>query len=260
MTGRSRRGRRTLITSSEHTQGSLSDEQEEVILAEEQGANMRSAGTSKELEAEFGVGLKEGTLILTNKRLIFVCTNEKGEDLPVGYFGDHMLLYSEVEDLDSIPEQAPNVFVPLEAASAVGRKGGLGRPSLRVAWKDKGGSHDLTFTETLTGRRKRNLNDWATVMENIKNGTQKLSGLPKVPSTESLKGKVMHVLADMQEKGLMEIEEAVEGEYGIDLDPDEVQAACDDLSSQHLLERSQAREGDAYYRRASPLGEDDYSS
>ena len=70
----------------------------------------------------------------------------------------------------------------------------------------------------------------------------------------------MHVLADMQEKGLMEIEEAVEGEYGIDLDPDEEQAACDDLSSQHLLERSQARGGDAYYRRASPLGEDDYSS
>ena len=235
--------------------------QQEVILAQEQGANMRPAGASRELEAEFGVGLKEGTLVLTSKRLIFVCTDEKGEDLPLGYFvGDQRLLYSEVEDLDRIPAMPPNIFIPLEAASAKGHKERLGRPSLEVSWKDKDGSHNLVFTETLTGRRKRNLNDWAPVIERIKNGTQKLVTLPDVPSTESLEGKVMYILADMQEKGVLEIEEAVEGEYDVDLDPDEVQTACDRLFAQHLLIRSPDSSGDAYYRRVSPLGEDDFSS
>jgi hypothetical protein len=221
---------------------------------------MRSGGASKELEAEFGVGTKEGTLVLTNKRLIFVCTDDRGEDLPVGYFGDHLLLYSEVEDLDSIPNQAPNVFIQLSAVSARGHRGELGRPSLEVNWKDQDGSHDLVFTETLTGRRKKNLNDWAPVIGGIKSGTQKLIVLPSPPSTDSLEGKVMHVMADMQEKGPLEIEEAVESEYKLELDPDEVQAACDRLSSQQLLIRSPDSNGDIYYRRVSPLGEDDLSS
>jgi hypothetical protein len=230
-----------------------------MILAEEQGANMRSGGKSKELEAEFGVGLKEGTLVLTNKRLIFVCTDEKGEDLPVGYFGDHLLLYSEVEDLEKIPPQLPNIFIPLSVVSVKGHKGGLGRPSLEVSWKDEGGDHDLVFTETLTGRRKRNLNDWASIIEKIINGTQKLIVVPGYPSAGSLEGKVMHVLADMQEKGVLEIEEDVESEYNVELDPDAVQAACDHLSSQHLLVRFPDSSGDVFYRRVSPLGEDDLS-
>jgi hypothetical protein len=231
-----------------------------MILAQEQGAIMRSGGASKELEAEFGVGTREGTLVLTNKRLIFVCTDDKGEDLPIGYFGDHLLLYSEVEDLDRIPNQSPNVFIPLTTASAKGHRGELGRPSLEVSWKDSNGSHDLVFTETLTGRRKRNLNDWAPVIGGIKSGTQKLITLPNPPSTETLEGKVMHVMADMQEKGLFEIEESVEREYNVELDPDEVQAASDRLSSHHLLIRSPDPSGDVFYRRASPLGEDDFSS
>jgi len=234
--------------------------QDEVILAQEQGATVRLGGTSKELEAEFGVGVREGTLVLTNKQLIFVCTNEEGENLPVGFFGEHLLLYSEVEDLDKIPKQFPNIFVRLEDASARGHKGGLGRPSLEVSWRDQEGNHTLVFTETLTGRRKKNLNDWAFIIDKIKNGTQKLVALSSPPPTESLEGKVMHVLADMQEKGVFEIEGAVEGEYGVELDPDEVQAACDRLSSQRLLIRSPDSSGDVFYRRASPLGEDDLSS
>jgi hypothetical protein len=234
----------------------LSTIDQEMILAQEQGANMRSGGASKELEAEFGVGLKEGTLVLTNKRLIFVCTDERGEDLPVGFFGDHLLLYSEVEDLDKIPTQPPNAFILLEGASAMGHKGGLGRPSLEVRWKDNGGSHDLIFTETLTGRRKRNLDAWAPIIGKLQNGTQKLTPPPNFPPTGSLDGRVAHVLADMQEKGVFEIEEDVESEYNVDLDPDDVQAACDRLSSQHLLIRSPDPSGDVYYRRVSPLGDE----
>jgi len=221
---------------------------------------MRSKGASKELEAEFGVGNKEGTLILTNKRLIFVCTNDEGEDLPIGFFGTHMLLYSEVEDLGSIPNQSPNVFIPLQSLSTKGHKGGLGRPSLEVSWEDQGGRHELVFTETLTGKRKSNLNDWASVIDGIKSGTRKLIVLPEAPSTETLEGKVMHVMADMQEKGLMEIEELAESEYNIESDPDQVQVACDRLASQHLLIRIPDPSGDIFYRRASPLGEGDLSS
>ena len=221
---------------------------------------MRLGGVSKEVEAEFGVGVTEGTLVLTSKRLIFVCTNEKGEDLPIGYYGDHLLLYSEVEDLGSIPNQSPNIFIPLSAASARGHKGEIGRPSLEVSWKDESGSHSAVFTETLTGRRKRNLNDWAPVISGIKDGSRKLVDLSSSPSTDTLEGKVMHVLSDMQEKGLLEIEEDVEGEYTVELDPDEVQGACDRLTSQHVLIRSPDSSGDVYYRRVSPLGEDDLSS
>jgi hypothetical protein len=54
----------------------------EMILAEEQGAVMRPAGVKEEIEAEFGAHEREGTLVLTNRRLIFVCTNEEEEDLP----------------------------------------------------------------------------------------------------------------------------------------------------------------------------------
>ena len=221
---------------------------------------MRSGGVSREVEAGFGVGVTEGTLVLTNKRLIFVCTNEKGEELPVGYYGDHLLLYSEVEDLDSIPVQPPNVFIPLTGASAKGHKGEFGRPSLEVTWKDQSGGHRAVFTETLTGTRRRNLNDWASVIDGIKDGSRKLITLPSPPPTETLEGKVMHIMADMQEKGPLEIEEDIESEYRVELDPDEVQAACDRLSSQRLLIRSPDSSGDVYYRRASPLGEDDLSS
>ncbi|MDG7003603.1 MAG: hypothetical protein JRN56_06870, partial [Nitrososphaerota archaeon] len=68
----------------------MSNGQPEVILAQEQGTEMRTGGVSKGLEAEFGGGVKEGTLVLTNRRLIFVCTDDKGEELPVGYFAEHL--------------------------------------------------------------------------------------------------------------------------------------------------------------------------
>lgn len=217
---------------------------------------MRSGGASKELEAEFGFGSKQGTLILTNKRLIFVCTDEKGEDLPVGSIGKHLLLYSEVEDLDRIPARPPNVFIQIEGISVKGHKGEVGRPSLDVSWKAEDGDHTLVFTESMVGRRAKNLNDWALAIGNIRNGTQKLNALPPSPSTDTLEGKIMHVLSDMQEKGTLQIEESVEDEYALDLDPDDVQAACDRLASKRLLIRLPDSSGDSFYRRVSPLGED----
>lgn len=184
---------------------------------------MRSGGATKELEAEFGVGTKEGTLVLTNKRLIFVCTNEKEEDLPgspLNPLSKFRLVYSEVEDLASIPASSPNVFVPIASVSLVaGHRGGIERPSLKLTWNDNNGDHTVVFTEGLTGRRKRNLNDWAPIITNLKVGTQKLAPLPSPPSTDSLEGQIVRILSDMQEKGVFEIEEAVETEFKVDLGP-----------------------------------------
>jgi hypothetical protein len=239
-------------------------EDDEIILAQEQGATIRAGGKGKEVEAEFGVGTKEGTLVLTNKRLIFVCTNEREEDLPgetmMNPMGKIRLVYSDVEDLGEVPTGSPNIFVPLASISSIkGHEAKLGRPSLEVTWSDESGEHRSVFAETLTGRRRRNLNDWATIIENLKAGKQKLISLPTSPSTDSLEGQIVHVLSDMQEKGVFEIEEAVETEFRVDLDPDEVQAACDKLASLGLLIRYPDSGGDVFYRRVSPLGEDNPS-
>jgi hypothetical protein len=237
---------------------------DEIILAQEQGATIRAGGREKEVEAEFGVGTVEGTLVLTNKRLIFVCTNEQEEYLPpetgVNPMGKIRLVYSDVEDLSAVPTGSPNIFVPLASITSVkGHEAKLGRPSLEVTWSDKSGDHRSVFAETLTGRRKRNLNDWATIIENLKAGKQKLISLPTSPSTDSLEGQIVRVLSDMQEKGVFEIEEAVETEFKVDLDPDEIQAACDKLASRGLLVRYPDSSGDVFYRRVSPLGEDNPS-
>ncbi len=72
-------------------------------LAQEQGVVMRQAGTAKELEGQLG-GELEGTLLLTNRRLLFVCTNEKEDDLPTGIGKMHMV-YSDVGDLVIYPRQ-----------------------------------------------------------------------------------------------------------------------------------------------------------
>ena len=221
---------------------------------------MRSGGAEKGIEAEFGVGTIKGTLVLTNERLIFVCTNEREEDLPgegaLNPMEKIRLVYSDVEDLGKIPTGKPNLFVPIGSISSVkGHATALERPSLEVTWGDDSGKHRSVFAETLMGRRKRNLNDWAQIIENLKAGKQNLISLPRAPSTDTLEGKVVHVLSDMQEKGVFEIEEAVEAEFKVDLDPDVVQVACEKLASQRLLIKYPDSSGDVFYRRASPLGE-----
>ena len=50
------------------------------------------------------------------------------------------------------------------------------------------------------------------------------------------------------------------GSFKVDLDPDEVQAVCDKLATQGVIKRYPDSSGDVFYRRASPLGEDDLSS
>lgn len=240
----------------------MSDHQE-VILAQEQGTTMRQGGRAKEVEAEFGFNETEGTLVLTNRRLIFVCTDEKkddlmGEDALNPKAGIH-IVYSEVDDLGDIPTDSPNAFVAIAAIESVkGHSGGIGRPSLEVEWND-GGRRALVFTEGVTKSRGKGLNDWAPVIEKLKAGSLELVALPRQPSTDTLEGKIARVLSDMQEREVLTIEEAVEAEFKLDLDPDEVQAACDSLASTGFVKRRPDPTG-VFYRKASPLGEEDLSS
>jgi len=242
----------------------MQDPSEESILAQEQAVTMRGLGVRKELKAEVGVGEREGTLVLTNKRLIFVCTGEKEEDIPMGYtpaIPTAHLLFSDVEDLSEIPQDQRNTFIQIPSiTSAVGHKGGFGKPKLEVRWTAETREEGAEFTEHLTGKRKRNLSDLAVVIQRLKTGDQKLIVVPEAPSTDTLEGKVAHVLSDMQEKGIFSIEEEVEEKFKISVDPDEIQSACDKLAKAGTLDRFPDSGGDIYYRRRSPLGEDDFSS
>jgi hypothetical protein len=221
---------------------------------------MRAEGARKELEAEFGIGVGEGTLILTSKRLVYVCTNEKEDEIPSAgipsMLGEVRVAYSDVEDIESVPKGPPNLFIPIASVGAVeGHREGLERPSLSVKYQDEHGQRELVFIEMLTGRRAMNINDWADVIENLKAGRQPLLSLPAPPSAGTLEGKIIHVLSDMQEKGMFSIEEEIETEFKVDLDPDEVQAACERLADQGLILRHPDSTGTVYYQKASPLGD-----
>ena len=230
----------------------------EVMLAQEQGVIMREAGEKKGLEGGLG-GELEGTLVLTNRRLIFVCTNEREEDLrPVAVPLVMRFVYSDVEDLKSIPKTGDNLFIELSTIDSVkGHTGHLERPSLEVKWREGAYKKGRVFIERLSGRsRRRNLNDWTAVIERLKAGKQKLIRLPKPPGIESLDGKVIVILADMQKKGLFEIEQETEEKFKIKLDPDDVQAACARLADGGLVEKVPDPSGNIFYKKRSPLGED----
>jgi len=234
----------------------------EVMLAQEQGVIMKGIGLEKELEGGFGEELG-GTLVLTNRRLIFVSSNDKEDELPVpdilpGLKTD--VLYSDVEELDSIPTDSCNLFISIPSISSVhGHRMELTRPSLEVKWREGSEEKSKVFVETVTGRsRKKNLNDWASVIERLNAGLQKLTSVPKNPSVDTLEGKIMKIMNDMQWRGLLGIEEEVEETFKTQLDPDEIQTACDKLSSQGSLRR-RPEPGDVFYRKCSPLGDDDLS-
>jgi len=230
-------------------------------LAQEQGVVMREAGRAKKLEGRLG-GELEGTLLITNHRLIFVCTNEREDDLKTTPFGKMPLVYSDVEDLASIPAGGNNLIIELSSiSSAKGHAGHVTKPSLEVKWQQGTSEQGRVFIELLSGRsRRRNLNDWTRVIERLKRGDQKLIQLPKPPAAETPDGRIYRVLTDMQRKGVFEVKEEVEKRFGLRLDPDEVQAACDRLCNIGLLEKIPDPSGDTYYQKRSPLGEDELSS
>lgn len=230
---------------------------DEVMLAQEQGVRMRKSGEREALEGGLG-GELEGTLVLTSRRIIFVCTSEKEDDLKAAPSLVMRLVYSDVEDLISIPKSGENLFIPLSTVTGVkGHTGRLGRPSLEVTWQEGKEKRGRVFIERLTGRsRRRNLNDWATVIERLRAGDQRLVQLPRAPPLDTIDGKIVRVLADMQRKGAFEIKEEVEAQFKVKLDSEDVETVLEGLVNSGILGKFPDPSGDVYYQKRSPLGDD----
>jgi len=240
------------------------DSTPEVMLAQEQAVIRRGTGIRKGVEGAFGFGGQtEGTLVLTDTRLVYVHGNEKEESLRIGGFSAKRLFFSDVESLGSMPLDSASVEIPIsKIVKASGHHGEAIAPKLEVSWTDGGGAPRATeFVQQISGAsRRRNLNDWAKVIEKLRAKELKITPLPPAPSGDTLEGRVLVVLGDMQEKGLMTVESEVEERYKVDLDPDDVEAACEKLVATGLILKPVPRYEDLYYRKVSPLGEYDLSS
>ena len=236
----------------------------EVMLAQEEAVINRGPGIRKGVEAAFGQGGEsEGTLVLTDRRLVYVHGNEKEVDLNLGTFSKKRLYISDVEGLGSMPMDSSSFEIPLSSLTkVVGHGGGAIAPKLEVRWTDKTGAARATeFVQQMTGgSRKKNLDDWAEVVEKLKKKQQKIVTLPPAPADDSLEGRILGALGDMQEKGLITLESEVEERFGLDLGPDEVEEACGRLVGAGLIRNLAASGDDPYYRKVSPLGDDDLSA
>lgn len=254
------------------------NQDQEIILAQEQGV----------INKPTHLGIRtdlQGTLVLTNKRLIFVCNSSRSESLASNVssngtiddkiaresaslgqdiFGQSApLRYTDVEDLSNIANNEKNLFIPISSIVSIsGHKGIIGRPNLKVSWNDASGEVKNTeFQEALTERdRKKNLSDWADVIQKLQDGTLSPREPSSLPQSDSTEGRIYYVMGDMQSKGTFEIEEETEKHFAIELEPDEVEAACEKLVSMGLIEKISDPSGDSFYKRRSPLGEDDLSS
>src|SRR5208282_4861842 len=156
-----------------------------------------------------------------------------------------------------------SVEIPIsQILKVTGHHGEAIAPKLEVNWTEGGGAARTTeFVQQISGAsRKRNLNDWAKVVEKLKANQLKIARLPPAPVGDTLEARILQVLGDMQEKGLFTIEEQVEEQYKVDLDPDDVEAACEKLVAAGLILKAVPRYEDVYYRKVSPLGGDDLSS
>ena len=231
------------------------------MLAQEEAVVCRGTGARKEVEAAFGMGGEtEGTLILTDRRLVYVHGNEKEVDLRVGAFSQKRLFFADVDDLNSMTLDSESFEIPIsKLASVKGHSGAAIAPKLEVKWADqKGASRAAEFVQQVTGgSRRRNLNDWAKVIEKLKAKRLRIVDLPPAPAADTLEGRILGVLGDMQEKGLLTVEDEVEELYGVNLDPDNVEAACGKLIKAGLVQKVAPRGEDPYYRKVSPIPDDD---
>jgi hypothetical protein len=218
----------------------------ESILAQEQSVLYRRHGGNE----------IQGTLILTNNRLLLVAANQ--EEYVNMLDGLDFLRYADVESLDSIAQSPSNLSVSFDSiVSARGNRGIMTNPSLKVRYNSGSGETEADFVQTIIGGRKKNLNDWARVIDGLKAGTIKIKEAPTwLPDKNSLEGRIVESLSDLQEKGVFEIESEIEKKYGVQLDPDKVEEACGNLVSKGVIEKKE----EDFYRMPSPLGADDLSS
>jgi hypothetical protein len=256
------------------------NEDDEMILAQEQGVINKDPHLTKK-------GDIEGTLVLTNRQLIFVSNDNHDEsmvksissgqpldnkiaqesaDLGEDVFGSSApQTYVDIEDLSTLSRNLKNLFIPIRSiVSSSGHRGVFGRPNLKISWTGSSGEGEITnieFQETLTERdRKKSLADWAGIIQRLKDGTLSPHKPINLPQRDSIEGRIYTILGDMQTKGSIQLEEEAEKRFGIELEPEEVETAFGNLVSLGLVERIADPSGDSFYKMRSPLGEDDLST
>jgi len=188
--------------------------------------------------------VKEGSLILTNRRLAFVIGKL---DLPD-------------EDISRILQQEEIFEIPLEQIATVSGNRGILRPSLNVIWRNQPGSDATTKTEFLQNYRPKNLeearngiNEWVPIIENAAVPESEISSsdLDKVPSVDEkeLRSRILDELGDMQWKGFFQISKDLREKYEISVDPDSLENACHELVKENLLEQDKYG---AFFRKSQP--------
>lgn len=177
--------------------------------------------------------VQEGALVLTNRRLAFVQNETLGDDS-----GAQKIL--QKRDLFSIP---------LNQVVTVSGNRGIIRPSIKVVWHSLPGDPTSTKTEFTQKNGPRSLEEarngidqWVQLIEKAATSDEveppKMNeGLePNVDSGE-LKLHVLEELEDMQWKGFFQIEKDIEEKYGGSINPDSLEATCDRLVKEKLIEQ-----------------------
>lgn len=238
----------------------MSSSSEEQILAQEEAVINRPVGARGEVETAFDLFEKEteGTLVLTTSRLLYVHGGETREDIPVGIVSKKTTYFTDVEDLRNIPSDLYNLVIQLSSVTkVVGHHALASAPKLEVTWTAGGTSRTTEFVQQVTGgSRKKNLNDWASVIERLRTGNESVAPVAGSMDEGTLDGKVLHTLGDMQEKGLLTLESELETRYKVDLEPEDVEAACQRLVSKGLIKSTGAKDEPPFYQKVSPLGSD----
>lgn len=238
----------------------MSSSSGEQILAQEQAVVNRPIGIRGELETAVDVSgpETEGTLVLTSTRLLYVRGEEKREELPVGALTKKTIFFSDVESLGDIKYDEANLTMDLSSITKVtGRHSPGMSPKLEVRWNSGGIPKATEFAQVLTGgSRKKNLNDWAPVIERLRTGKMDVKAMAPPPDESTLEGKVLLALGDMQEKGLLTIESELEIRYKVELETDDLEAACEKLVLQGLIKDTSGKDEPPFYQKISALGED----
>jgi hypothetical protein len=233
---------------------------DEQILAQEEAVINRPSGVRGEVQTAFDIAGEEteGTLILTNSRLLYVHGGEVEEDIPVGVASMRKTFFADVEDLKDIAPDLNNLSIELSSVTkVVGHHAPAMSPKLEVTWTRGGTTRTNEFVQQATGgSRKKNLNDWAPVIERLKAGTEAVAVRGESPDAGTLDDKVLQALGDMQEKGLLTLESELETRYKVDLEPEDVDAACQRLVAKGLVKSTGAKDEPPFYQKVSPLGSD----
>jgi hypothetical protein len=187
--------------------------------------------TKEHIICKNSVGLLEGTLFLTYRRLVFVPGQE----------------FEEGEDFQKLIEKSDVISIPLDQIVTVLGNRGILKQSLNVVWHDPPNTPSTTKTDFHQKNRPRNMeeaqnaiNEWVSQIEAaaLPEGKAELTTLEDSSlKWDQLDTKVLQSLGDMNWKGFFQLERQLEETYGGNLDPDELESCCARLVKEKLIEQ-----------------------